>query len=193
MSRGVSMLFLLVAGLECASGSLMRSHRSSGKHEAHFRSALSRASARSLSSSHIDENSIHKALRLFTKFDTDEDGMITYDQLVTILSDEFRYTNAVIREMTAGLQPSHSGHVNIDEYLALFFKKKESADDKRNAGYFGLMDENNNGTLDARELAAGMEFTDSEARKLIRKWDKDGSGSLDFDEFNAMIQSVDRA
>ena len=59
---------------------------------------------------------------------------------------------------------------------------------------FDLFDADNSGVIDAKELkvvlrALGFEPTKEEIRKLIADADKDGSGTINFDEFIAIMQS----
>jgi Ca2+-binding EF-hand superfamily protein len=58
---------------------------------------------------------------------------------------------------------------------------------------FDQFDEDGGGTIDARELQAamgayGVHLSSTEARELIMAADADGSGELDFDEFEELMQ-----
>ncbi|XP_010070343.2 caltractin [Eucalyptus grandis] len=57
---------------------------------------------------------------------------------------------------------------------------------------FELFDTDGSGTIDARELnvamrALGFEMTEEQISKMIADVDKDGSGSIDYDEFEHMM------
>lgn len=59
---------------------------------------------------------------------------------------------------------------------------------------FDLFDADGSGTIDAKELkvamrALGFEPKKEEIRKMIAEADRDGSGSVDFEEFLAMMAS----
>lgn len=57
---------------------------------------------------------------------------------------------------------------------------------------FELFDTDNSGTIDAKELnvamrALGIEMTEEEIKKMIADVDKNGTGVIDFDEFEHMM------
>ncbi|CAH9058426.1 unnamed protein product [Cuscuta epithymum] len=57
---------------------------------------------------------------------------------------------------------------------------------------FELFDTDNSGTIDAKELnvamrALGFEATEEEIESMIAEVDKDGSGAIDFEEFEHMM------
>ena len=60
---------------------------------------------------------------------------------------------------------------------------------------FGLLDANNNGSIDLSELGTGLRALGlnpslSEIRSLMQKHDKDGSSTLIFDEFIGMYKET---
>ncbi|RAL51548.1 hypothetical protein DM860_011050 [Cuscuta australis] len=59
---------------------------------------------------------------------------------------------------------------------------------------FELFDTDNSGTIDAKELnvamrALGFEATEEEIKRMIAEVDKDGSGAIDFEEFEHMMSN----
>ncbi|NP_001150811.1 caltractin [Zea mays] len=57
---------------------------------------------------------------------------------------------------------------------------------------FDLFDTDNSGTIDAKELnvamrALGFEMTEEQIRQMIADVDKDGSGAIDYEEFEHMM------
>ena len=57
---------------------------------------------------------------------------------------------------------------------------------------FDLFDTDNSGTIDAKELnvamrALGFEMTEEQINQMIADVDKDGSGSIDYEEFEHMM------
>ncbi|XP_066398045.1 probable calcium-binding protein CML13 [Miscanthus floridulus] len=57
---------------------------------------------------------------------------------------------------------------------------------------FDLFDTDNSGTIDAKELnvamrALGFEITEEQIRQMIADVDKDGSGAIDYEEFEHMM------
>jgi len=57
---------------------------------------------------------------------------------------------------------------------------------------FGMLDENNDGFLDKKEIARAEGIKEDEAAKIIEKFDKNNDGKVDEEEFNAFYESKSR-
>ena len=58
---------------------------------------------------------------------------------------------------------------------------------------FKIMDDNRSGSLDLMEFAKGcqesrLDFTDIDVQTLFRAFDKDGNGTIDYDEFLRVVK-----
>jgi calcium-dependent protein kinase len=69
--------------------------------------------------------------KMFTKFDTTNDGEITYDEFRTALMENYDYTEADIESMFEGMDIDGTGKVHYMEFLAATIEAHGSIDEER--------------------------------------------------------------
>merc|ERR1719192_2376574 len=100
--------------------------------------------------------------------------------------------------MVKSVDADDNGTIDLDEFIALLRSKKSgkyakmSPEDELKEA-FKIFDGDNNGTIDATELATvmaalGEKLTKSDIEFMIKAVDIDGDKTIDFKEFQKMMQ-----
>ncbi|KAF3650358.1 Calcium-binding allergen Ole e 8 [Capsicum annuum] len=132
--------------------------------------------------------------KVFSRFDTNGDGMITGDELSGVLKALGSDTSPeeVIRMMDE-IDTDKDGCINIEEFAA-FCKNDDSLDGgaKEMKEAFDLYDQDHNGRISATELhqilnRLGQSCTIHDCTRMITSVDSDGDGYVCFEEFKKMM------
>ncbi|KAF3935067.1 Calmodulin [Dactylellina cionopaga] len=103
-------------------------------------------------------------------------------------------TDTELRDIINEVDGDGNGTIGFDEFLTLMAPRDDSRDiEKELRSAFNVFDTDKTGTIDAKELrnvmkALGEDLTDDQIDDMIREADKDGNGTIDFDEFKAIMQ-----
>jgi Ca2+-binding EF-hand superfamily protein len=136
---------------------------------------------------------LHESFRFFDK---DGDGFISATELGTVMrSIGQNPTDTEIRDIINECDADGNGRLDFDEFANLMASHIKTQAEMENElkQSFKVFDSNNDGYINASELrkmmaVMGEKLTDAEADALIRTWDKDGDGRIDYNEFvKAMI------
>lgn len=108
-----------------------------------------------------------------------------------------KYTRAEIKETSLKLirvsDTNNNGTIDLSEFMCYLAKRFNEKDpDSKLREVFAFFDEDNNDEISHDELKKalnqlGAKFTDKEIAKIIRKIDKNGDGSINFEEFKEMM------
>jgi|Transcript_15206 calmodulin len=141
----------------------------------------------------LSEEQIATFQDLFSVFDEDDSGKISYKELATALRSLGQIiTEEEVHAMLAEVDVDNDGTMDFPEFLKLMadkMKEPEPEDDIREA--FQVMDKDGNGYLNAKELRyvltnIGEPLTEEEVEKILADADVDGDGRIDFNEFVKM-------
>ncbi|XP_033763533.1 calmodulin-like [Pecten maximus] len=91
-------------------------------------------------------------------------------------------TKGEIKKMLKEADTNKDGQLDFEEFTSIFIKRKGTVDEKgtlREA--FKELDTDNSGFLDRKELEAM--FQPGEIDVILKDFDKDGDGRIDYDEF----------
>jgi len=136
----------------------------------------------------------------FKLFDKDGDGTITVDEIFTVFQDLGfkKYTKNDVAKMVKAVDKDGNGEIDLDEFIALLRSKRNNKyakmtpeDELKEA--FKIFDGDNNGSIDADELskvmtALGEKLTKEDIEFMIKTVDIDGDKTIDFKEFQKMMQ-----
>ncbi|XP_052205733.1 probable calcium-binding protein CML25 [Diospyros lotus] len=132
--------------------------------------------------------------QVFQKFDVNGDGKISASELGSILGS-LGYTAAEseLEEMIKEVDADGDGFINLDEFVELNTKDIDSDEVLENLKEaFSVFDIDKNGAISADELqnvlkSLGDECSIGECRKMISGVDRDGDGTINFEEFKVMM------
>jgi calcium-binding protein CML len=145
--------------------------------------------------------------KIFEYFDTSGDGHIVKSELIQAfdamgvkLDDE---TAAAIYDH---FDPNHSGSIRLGEFIYAFFNRRKMVRQYKRSvkglteqqikAKFHACDTNGNGKLDSREFQKllkklSIEMGEFEQNLMMEKFDSDGDGYLDIDEFREYLNNPD--
>lgn len=130
--------------------------------------------------------------KVFDRFDANRDGKISSSELSDVLralgSDSSPEEMSRVMEE---IDTDRDGFINLEEF-AEFCKSSTNVDTRELRDAFQLYDEDNNGLISAVELhhvlkRLGEKCSVQDCQKMIKSFDSDGDGNIDFGEFEAMM------
>ncbi|CAA7023644.1 unnamed protein product [Microthlaspi erraticum] len=131
---------------------------------------------------------------VFKKFDVNGDGKISSKELGAIVASlGHEVPEEVLQKAITEIDQKGDGYINFEEFVELNTKGMDQNDVLENLkDAFSVYDIDGNGSISAEELhevlrSLGDECSIAECRKMIGGVDKDGDGTIDFEEFKIMM------
>jgi len=148
----------------------------------------------------LPKEQVEMLKKCFDTFDREKLGYITADTVAGMLSMMgLKFNSKELREIIEEIDEDGSGQIEFDEFLILakkFMTEDEDEDDgeleKELKEAFRLYDKEANGyitTIVLKEILATLDssLSNEDLDGMIDEIDEDGSGTVDFDEFMAMM------
>jgi len=148
---------------------------------------------------YISEDKIMSFKKAFSKFDKNNCGLIKSKLLGNILRAlGMNPTEAELQDMINDVDKDGTGLLNFPNFLYMMAKKEndeEAEDEIREA--FKVFDGDGNGFISRTELRhvmmnLGEAISEEECDAMVDEADKDGDGSINYEEFYAMMTSAGR-
>ncbi|KAK3222223.1 hypothetical protein Dsin_009248 [Dipteronia sinensis] len=137
---------------------------------------------------------IQELEHVFKKFDANGDGKISSAELGAIMSSlGYNATDEELQKMMREIDGDGDGFIDFQEFVELNTKGVDSNEVMENLkDAFSVYDIDGNGSITADELykvfkSLGEDCTMAECRKMISGVDRDGNGTIDFEEFKVMM------
>ncbi|KAJ4894662.1 putative calcium-binding protein CML25 [Raphanus sativus] len=131
---------------------------------------------------------------MFKKFDVNGDGKISSKELGAIMASlGHEVPEEELQKAVAEIDKKGDGYINLEEFVELFTKGMDQNDVLENLkDAFSVYDIDGNGSISPEELhevlrSLGDECSIAECRNMIGGVDKDGDGTIDFEEFKVMM------
>lgn len=133
----------------------------------------------------------HDAIKAaFAKFDADNNGLITYEELETVfLGIGGAASKDDLRKIIASVDEDNDGCINFQEFLALSMKLQSSTTEENMKKIFSGMDADGDRYLTKDELSAGMakflgkEPTAEQLERALQTLDVNKDGKVSYTEF----------
>ncbi|MBA0686499.1 hypothetical protein Goari_014098 [Gossypium aridum] len=137
---------------------------------------------------------------VFNKFDKNGDGKICRDELKSTLSAlGFSFSSDEVDLIMLEMDKDGNGYIDVEEFIAFhgisgIDGDEKQCDNKELKDAFDIYDLNKDGLISANELHAvlkrlGEKYSLSDCQRMISQVDKDGDGSVDFEEFKKMMMN----
>ncbi|ESO96896.1 hypothetical protein LOTGIDRAFT_159645 [Lottia gigantea] len=128
-------------------------------------------------------NELHET---FSVFDKNGDGMITTEELGTVMiSLGQRPTIPDLKSFIRKVDHDRSGTIDFDEFLQIFSRKITMDPEKELYEVFRVFDDNKDGFISPTELynvlkKLGENITMKEAQEMVKEADLNGDGRVDY-------------
>ncbi|WVZ26523.1 hypothetical protein V8G54_005067 [Vigna mungo] len=137
--------------------------------------------------------------QVFKKFDVNGDGKISASELGTMMRSLGQAaTEQEVDNMIREVDGDGDGCISLQEFIELNTKGVDSDEVMENLkDAFSVFDMDGNGFITAEELntvmqSLGEECSLAECRRMIGGVDRDGDGTIDFEEFRTMMMMGSR-
>lgn len=146
---------------------------------------------------YLNQSQIQGLRELFSSFDTDGDGQITFEELRKGLNSHgagAALTDDDVRSVMAATDVDGSGTIDYNEFLAATVNVALLQREDILLKLFNDIDADSSGTLTIEEIEAAIRRSPfgfgpvdhEEVMELVRRADTNGDGVVDFDEFLAV-------
>merc|ERR1712169_91755 len=144
----------------------------------------------------LNEDQIGALRKAFDSFDTDKSGHITVETVSTILRMMgLKVSEKALQEIVDEVDEDGSGELEFEEFCILsakFLIEDEESLKEELKEAFRIYDKEGNGYITTQVLKEILRELDNRLSEediegIVDEVDEDGSGTLDFDEFMAMM------
>ena len=125
--------------------------------------------------SRLTDDEVKKLKDAFQKIDVNGDGMLTLEELKNAINQNPEVHVMNIEQIFKTIDTDNSGVINYTEFLAASIDKRIYLQEDKLRDAFKLFDEDKSGT---------------EMTKLFEKYDLNGDGEIDFEEFLNMMKDL---
>ena len=147
-------------------------------------------------------NNLPSLRQTFELMDRDGSGKITTEKINSILhSLGFHPNPNETTEIVGAVDAKHTGEIDFEEFASYVARhtlnRTVSQENRQLRTVFSIFDKDGNGYVSATELRQlclelGKEITVEQARKMIAEVDREGNGSLTYEDFKRLIHEDDR-
>lgn len=136
----------------------------------------------------LDPSELSLIQEKFQKFDVNNDGVITLDELITgVQSIRPEVSTEELTVMFEAADKDGSGTLDLSEYASAIMIKR--VDDKRIKKAFEYFDKENKGYISRDDLKEVFQLeTHTVIEQIVAEVDKNNDGKIDFDEFALMMR-----
>lgn len=143
--------------------------------------------------SRLNDTDVSHLRQIFEKFDTSKDGSINFEELKEGLK-QFNLDEKEIQKIFDSMDTDHSGKIDYTEFIAATIDQKLYLQEQRLFEAFKAFDKDNSGKISKEEIMKILQVEkdpDGRIEKMVNKFDKNGDGEIDYNEFlNMMVTSV---
>ena len=128
-------------------------------------------------------------------FDTNNDGRLTKEELVTGLTRISNVELSSADDLMKNIDNDNNGFIEIDEFIRATINKEKLLTEKNLKMAFDFFDRNKNGRISAKELKyilkdGNVNTNDSVWKNMIKEIDLNKDGQINFYEFKQMMKNV---
>ena len=138
--------------------------------------------------SRLEENEINNLKKIFSAFDKEKNGQISYEELKEgLLQVKPSISNEQeVFHLFKSIDLDKNGKIDYTEFLAATLQKKSYSKIERLYEAFCLLDKDNTQTISKQELIEVLNLHKSQEKEvemIIKECDKDGDGVINYPEF----------
>ena len=144
----------------------------------------------------LKEKEIKELKDIFNEMDTNKDGILTFDEIKNCLiklNSEKNVKNDDIISLFKGLDTNKSRKIEYTEFISAAIEKNEYLKQEKLLDVFKTLDKDKNGKIsksDIKKVLNNEDIDEEELNKFIKKFDLNGDGEIDYDEFIANMSKI---
>ena len=133
-----------------------------------------------------------KVLRdIFSALDMNQDGTLTVDEIKSGVA-QLKDVKINVDDIFASVDTDGSGVINYTEFIAATIDQKVYLKEERLYEAFKAFDKDSSGKISTEEIRNVMKSDDaSKIEELIKTFDTNGDGEIDYNEFISMMSKVE--
>ena len=145
----------------------------------------------------VSEAELSKYREAFNLFDTDNDGVVTKNEVEEIFNNlGYRPSKKELQQMMNTTDAGEEGAISFEKFAQIISKrtqKKDPEEELKNC--FKFIDKDGDGFVTQKELyetlkRLGFVFTEKQVMDMMQFADQDGNGLLNFEEFVKVNKSL---
>jgi len=141
----------------------------------------------------LDDEQIGKLKHTFQTLDKNKDGTLTIQEIVSGLTQHLKKEDAdALLQKGNNLDTDGSGTVDYTEFIAATIEGSSITADACIRAAFKLLDKNGDGFISREELKQRFQEEDSVIEGMMKPFDVDGDGKIDYNEFYEMVKGEKR-
>lgn len=144
----------------------------------------------------ISEKQYSDAHQTFNLFDKRGDGTVSTKDLGSLFKSlALQIDDNKLKDWADDVDEDATGYIQWDAFKAIFeVKLKEDNEEKELKDAFRVLDKDNKGVIDVKDLkwiliSLDKDLTEEEVNDMIAETDTDGSGTVDYEEFRNLMVS----
>lgn len=140
----------------------------------------------------LNENDLEELKRNFQMIDINGDGMLSLDELKRAISKNKGLNLANVEEIFYSIDTDNSGAIDYTEFITASMKQSDYMKEEKLREAFDAFDLDHSGKISKEEIATILKTEkDSDyIDKLYQKYDLNGDGEIDYDEFLNMMKEM---
>ncbi len=142
--------------------------------------------------SRLNESDIKNLKETFNSIDKNQDGTLTLEEIKSGVSQLKNNSNLNIEEIFKSIDTDGSGVINYTEFLAASIDQNVYLKEERLYEAFKMFDKDDSGKISIDEVKQIMkEDDDAKIQEIIKKYDLNNDGEIDYAEFLNMMTKID--
>ncbi|KAJ3669131.1 hypothetical protein LUZ60_011081 [Juncus effusus] len=146
---------------------------------------------------HLSAEEVEDIKEMFKLMDTDNDGIVSYDELKTGLAKFGSHlAESEVQMLIEAVDMNGKGTLDYGEFLAVSLHLQRMANDEHLRRAFSYFDKDGNGFIEPEELKSALQEdglpSDSSmdvVNDILQEVDTDKDGKISYDEFVAMMKT----
>jgi len=145
----------------------------------------------------ITQKMLDDAQQAFSLFDKKGNGTVSTKELEKVFKTlSLKVEDEKLKEWADEADEEATGAISWEQFRPIYETKvKEDEDERELREAFRVLDKGNKGVIPVADLrwllqSLGDDLTEDEIEDMITETDTDGSGTVDYDEFRALMNSA---
>ena len=146
----------------------------------------------------LKEKEIKELKEIFSELDINKDGTLSFDEIKKSLVKMYSEKKIDINEIKTlfkGIDTNKSRRIEYTEFISAAIEKKEFLKEEKLLDIFKLLDKDKSGKISKKDIKSVLnneEIDEKELNLFISKFDLNGDGEIDYDEFISNMRDIDK-